>query len=103
MNTGTSTPVGVKSSLASTLSPWMTDASVPHGPMRLGPMRRLTKAMTFISKKMFMNAMGTVTTRMMVAAMRNRTMPTLAPSASSDPLDEERQDAAHPQHDHAPR
>ncbi len=41
--------------------------------------------MSFISKKMFMNAMGTVMTRMMVAAMRNRRMPTLAPSVSRLP------------------
>ena len=34
----------------------MTDDSVPHGPIRLGPMRRFTKAMIFISKKMIRNA-----------------------------------------------
>ena len=76
---------------------------MPQGPIRLGPMRRLTKAMTFISKKMFMNAMGTVMTRMMVAATRNRTMPMLAPSASSAPLDQERQQPAHPEHDQRDR
>ncbi len=32
-----------------------------------------------------MNAMGTVMTRMMVAAMTKRRMPTLAPSVSSEP------------------
>ena len=72
---------------------------MPHGPIRLGPMRRFTNAMIFISKKMIRNAMGTVTSRMMVAAITNRTMPMLAPSVSSDHLDEPRQDAAQPQHD----
>ncbi len=38
-----SAPVGVKSSLASTLKPWMTDDSVPHGPIRLGPMREASE------------------------------------------------------------
>jgi hypothetical protein len=41
VNTGTSAPVGVKSSFMRTLRPWKTGtAACPWGPMRLGPMRR---------------------------------------------------------------
>ena len=45
-----SAPVGAKSSLESTLRPWMTLIAAPHGPMRLGPTRRFIRAMTFSSR-----------------------------------------------------
>ena len=41
---------------------------MPHGPIRLGPMRRFTKAMIFISMKMITKAVGTVNSRIAVAA-----------------------------------
>ena len=78
MNTTESAPPGVKSSFMSTFRPWTTDSSVPHGPTRSGPMRRFIKAMTFISRKMFRNAIGIVITRMTVAATTNRTTPRFA-------------------------
>ena len=49
VKTGTSTPRGVKSSLDSTLSPAMSEASAPHGPVRSGPTRRFICAMIFSS------------------------------------------------------
>ena len=49
VNTIRSAPVGVKSSLASTLRPWTVERSVPHGPTRSGPMRWFISAMSFIS------------------------------------------------------
>ena len=74
VNTAGSAPVGVKSSLARTLNPWKTELSVPHGPIRLGPMRLLMKAITFISMKMITNAVGTVKSRIAVAARTKRMM-----------------------------
>ena len=47
---GTSTPVGVKSSLERTLRPWTTLIAAPHGPTRFGPTRRFMRAMTFSSR-----------------------------------------------------
>ena len=44
-----SAPLGAKSSLVSTLSPWTTLIPEPHGPTRLGPTRRFMRAMTLSS------------------------------------------------------
>ena len=41
---------GVKSSLASTLKPWIALWKTPAGPTRLGPMRSCIRAITFSSR-----------------------------------------------------
>src|SRR5664279_3696523 len=80
---GTSTPRGVKSSLARTLSPWTTDMKLPNGPTRSGPTRRFIAAMTLSSMKMITNAIGIVITMIAVAAATNRTRDRFAPRKSS--------------------
>jgi len=70
--------VGVKSSLASTLRPWIVELSVPHGPMRLGPMRRFMAAMIFSSIKMITKAAGTVKSRIPRMAATKRRISMLA-------------------------
>ena len=47
---------------------------MPHGPVRLGPMRDARKAITFSSMKMITKAVGIVNSRIAVAARRKRTM-----------------------------
>ena len=63
----------------------MVELRMPHGPMRLGPMRRFMKAMILSSMKMMTKAAGTVKSRTPVAAARKRRMPMLAPAVSRKP------------------
>ena len=86
MKTAGSAPVGVKSSLASTLKPWKTEDRVPHGPVRLGPMREARKAITFISMKMITKATGMVTSRIAVAVRMKRKMSMLLLTRSAPTL-----------------